>query len=60
MSQRAKTSIFIFGEPMNIILGPILFPKPEPSLFHAKTPNDSASLAFYMDDIFEAFNTYQE
>ena len=60
MSQGARTSVFIFGEPMNIILEPIPSPKPEPSLFHVKTPKDSALLAFYMNDIFGTFKTYQK
>ena len=45
---------------MNIVLGPIPTPQPEPSLLHGKTTKDSASFAFYMDDIFGAFKTYQE
>ena len=60
MPQGARTSVFTFGELMNIVLGPIPSPKPEPSLLHAKTPKDSASLAFYIDDNFGAFKTYHE
>ena len=60
MSQRVKTSVFTFGELMNIVFGPILFPKPELSLLHAKTPKNSALLAFYIDNIFGAFKTYQK
>ena len=60
MPERAKTLCFIYGKLMNIILGPILFPQPEPLLLHSKTTKDSASLAFYMDDIYGAFKTYQK
>ena len=60
MTQGARTSVFTFGKLMNIVLGPIFSPKPEPSLLHAKTPKDSALLAVYMDDIFRAFKIYQE
>ena len=60
MLQRGKTSVFIFDGLMNIVLWLIPSPNPELSLFHAKTPNDSISLAFYMDGIFGAFKTYQE
>ena len=60
MSQVARTSVFTFGELINIVFGPIFSPMPEPSPLHAKTPKDSASLAFYMDDIFGVFKTYQE
>ena len=60
MPQGARTSVFTFGELMNIVLGLIPSLKPELSLLHAKTPKDSALLAFYMDDIFGGFKTYQE
>ena len=45
---------------MNIVLGPISSPKSEPSLLHTKTSKDSPLLAFYINDIFEAFKTYQK
>ena len=60
MPQGARTSVFTFGELMNIVLRPIPSPKTELSLLHTKTPQDSALLAFYMDDTFGAFKTYQE
>ena len=60
MSQGARTSVFTFGKLMNIVLGPIPSPKLEPSLFHAKISKNSTLPAFYIDDIFKAFKTYQE
>ena len=60
MSQGARTSVFAFGKLLNIVLGPISSSKLEPSILHAKTPKDSVLLAFYMDDIFGTFKTYQE
>ncbi len=56
--QRTKTFIFIFNELMNIILEPIPAPQSESSVHHGKSIQDPASLAFYIDDIFEAFKTY--
>ena len=60
MSKRARTSVFTFGELMNIVSGLILFLMPESSTLHTKTSKDSILLAFYMDDIFGAFKTYQK
>ncbi len=37
MPQGARTSIFTFNELMNIVLGPIPAPQPEPSLLHGKS-----------------------
>ena len=45
---------------MNIVFGPILSSYLEPLLFHGKTAKDSASFAFFIDDIFGAFKTYQK
>ena len=45
---------------MNIVLGPIPSPIPKLLLLYAKTPKNSALLAFYMDNIFGAFKTYQK
>ena len=56
--QGARTSVSTFGKLMNILLGLISSPKPEPSLLHVKTSKDFASLAFYINDIFRAFKTY--
>lgn len=44
---------------MSISFGPILLSQPKPLLFYKKTAKNTASFAFYMDDIFEAFKTYQ-
>ncbi len=60
MPQGARTSIFTFNELMNIVLGPIPAPQPEPLLLYGKSTQDPASLTFYMDDIFRAFKTYHE
>ena len=60
MPQGARTSVYTFGKLMNIFLEPIFSPKLELLLLHTKTSKDSALLAFYMDDIFGAFKTYQE
>ena len=37
---------------MNITLGPIPPPDPEPSLLHPVEPTSLPQVAFYMDDIF--------
>ena len=37
MPQGARTSSFTFNELMNIVLGPIPAPHPEPSLLHGKS-----------------------
>lgn len=60
MPQGAKTLFLTFGELMNIVLGPIPSPQPEPSLLYGKTAKNTPSLAFYMHEIFGAFKTYQE
>ena len=60
MSQGARTLSFTFNNLMNIVLRPIPTFQLEPSLLHGKTTKDSASFAFYMDDIFEAFKTHQK
>ena len=60
MPYRARTSCFIFSKLINIVLGPILSPQLELSLFHSKTAKEFASLAFYMNYIFGAFKIYQE
>ncbi len=53
-----QTSSFTFSELINIIFGPILSPQPETSLLHGRTAKDTASLVFYMNNIFGAFETY--
>ena len=58
MPQRARTSFFTFSELIIIVFGSILSPQPEPSLLHGRTAKDTASLMFYMDNIFGAFRTY--
>ena len=45
---------------MNIILRPIPSSKRKSSLLYAKILKDSASLVFYIDDIFEIFITYHK
>ena len=45
---------------MNIILGPISILQIELSLLNKKTTQNFAIFAFYIDDIFEAFNTHQD
>ena len=60
ISQGARTSSFTFNKLINIVLGPILEPQPELSLLHKKTAKDIALLAFYIDNIFEAFKTNEE
>ena len=60
MPQRVKTSFFTFDELMNIVLGPISSPQPEPSLLYRKTAKNTALLGFYIDDIFGIFKTYQK
>ncbi len=60
MPQGARTSSFTFSELMNIIFRPIPSAQTELSLLHGRTANDTASLMFYMDNIFRVFRTYQE
>ena len=60
ISQRAKTLFFIFGKLIKIVLGLILSSQSELSLIYRKTAKDTTSLAFYIDNIFETFKTYQE
>lgn len=45
---------------MNIIFGPISSPKQDQLLLYTKTSKNFVLLAFYIDDIFGAFKTYQE
>ncbi len=45
---------------MNIILGLILAFQAKLSIFHRKSAQDSASLAFFIDDIFGVFKIYYE
>ena len=60
MPQRARTSCFTFSKLINIVLGSISTLQSKSSLFYGKTAKDSALLAFYMDNYFEAFKTYQK
>ena len=60
MLQRARTSSFIFNELINIILGPIPALHSKLSLFYRKTAEDTASLVFYMDNIFGVFKIYKK
>ena len=43
---------------MNIVLRPIPLSQPELLLLYKKTFKDTASLAFYMDNIFGTFKIY--
>ena len=58
MLQGSRTSSFTFNKLMIIVLGPIPTAQSESLLLYGKTTKDSASLAFYMDDIFGAFKTH--
>lgn len=60
MPQGARTSSFTFSKFINIILRHILLSQLEPSLLNKKTAKDLSSLAFYIDNIFGAFKTYQK
>ncbi len=60
MPQGARTLSFTSSELMIIVFGPILSPQSELSLYYGRTAKDTASLVFYMGDIFRAFKTYQE
>lgn len=60
MPLEAKTSSFIFNEFIDIVLRPIPLPQPESLILHSKTTKNSASFAFYIDDIFGPFKTYQK
>ena len=55
--------VFSILEPMNIALGPIPEPGPEPSLLQA-SPRDGitilSKISFYMDDIFHGVRTYEK
>ena len=60
MPQGAKTSSFTFNELMNIILGLISVPHPEPLILYGKIAKDTVLLTFYMDNIFGAFKIYEK
>lgn len=60
MLQRARTLFFTFNKLINIILRSITSPQPELLLFYAKIPNNFALLAFYIDDIFGTYKSYQK
>lgn len=60
MLQGAKTLVFTFNKLINIIFKPILSLQLDFSLFYKKTAQNIALLAFYIDNIFEAFKTYQK
>ena len=47
-------------ELMNIMLGLILEPNPEPSLLHQKDAfNDLAPITFYMNNLFEGYDGFE-
>lgn len=60
MSQRAKTSYFIFSELINIIFWPILSTQSELSLLYSKIAKYTVLFTFCIDDIFGASKTYKE
>ena len=60
MPQGTRTSSFTFTGLMNIALGPIPAPKPEPSLLHSGIEHKPPDLAFYLDDIFGAHASWEE
>ncbi|KAG7007159.1 hypothetical protein G7Y79_00011g030570 [Physcia stellaris] len=59
MPQGTRTSSFTFTELMNILLGAIPPPNPEPSLLHNADGSDP-NAGFYIDDIFGGFETWQQ
>lgn len=60
MPQGTRTSSFTMTEMMNIALGPIPEPFPEPSLLHSVDKDTLPPVAFYVDDGFVAHRTYEE
>lgn len=60
MLEEAGISSFTFNKLIKIILGLISAPQAKLLLLHKKTTRDSAIFIFYIDDIFEAFKTYQK
>lgn len=60
MPQGTRSSSFTYTELMNIILGAIPEPQPEPSLLHQEDPSKQADLCFYIDDIFGGHSSFEE
>ena len=60
MSQRTRTSSFIFIELMNIVLDSIFSSNAESSLLHASKKTTFSDIFFYIDDIFEAQRIFEE
>lgn len=60
MPQGTRSSSFTYTELMNIILGPIPSPNPEPSLMHSKHHGKPADACFYIDDIFGGHASIEE
>ena len=60
MLQEARISSFTFNKLINIALGLIPAPHLESSLLYKKTAKKTALLAFYIDNIFEVFKTYEK
>ena len=60
MSQKTRTSSFIFIELMNIVLDSISSSNAESSLLHASKKTTFSNIFFYIDDIFEAQRIFEE
>lgn len=60
MPQGAKTLFFTFNELINIVLEPIPSLQLESSLLYKKITKNTTLFAFYIDNIFGTFKTYQE
>lgn len=60
MPQGAKILFFISHKLINIGLGPIPLPQSESWLLHERTIKKSATLTFYINNIFGAFKMHQE
>ena len=58
MPQESASAGFTMSELMNILLGPIPEPNPEPSILHSDT-SDPPPAIFYMDDIFGGFPSFE-
>ena len=60
MPQGTRSSSFTYTELMNIILGPIPEPNPEPSLLHSEHHSKAPDSCFYIDDVFGGHASFEE
>lgn len=60
MLQKPRTSSFYFDELINIVFTSNSSLLSKPLFFYGKTSEDIASITFYIDNIFEAFKTYEK